>query len=322
MNRFCVVVLLAALLTSGCVRMPKTAAQDSSIAHLMLNDHHFHYQTQGDTSNPVVIVLHGGPGADSRYLTPLLQLSDEYFVVLYDQLGTGLSERVPSEQISVDTFVRDLDAFVNHFGKGEPVYLVGHSWGAMLGSRYTGQYPQKVRGLVLAEPGFIEYKQMQALQKEAGGPSISVILSLTKAWLSQWFATGDEYAKSDYFAQQAILSFQAPSELCDGKLPPMELYRFGYSNFEATIGKVMSDETFAHSLHFAEGMDQYPHAVLMLTGGCNKLTGYDYQNQFLPYYQSAELKVVPNAGHFLFNEQPELAIELIKEHFQGLSESQ
>jgi len=316
MNKYCVFVLLATLLSTGCVQMPKTVAQDESIQHLVMNEHRFHYQTQGDPSNPVVIVLHGGPGADSRYLTPLLGLSDEYFVVLYDQLGTGLSERVPSEQISVDSFVRDLDAFVDHFGKGKPVYLVGHSWGAMLGSRYTGQYPHKVSGLVLAEPGFIEYKQMQAMQEEAGGPSARAIVALTKAWLTQWFATGDEYAKADYFAQQAILSFQSPNELCDGKLPPMELYRFGYSNFEATIGKVLNDETFAHTLHFAEGMERYPNTVLMLTGGCNKLTGYDYQKQFIPYYGSAELKLVPDAGHFLFNEQPALTMELIRHHFQ------
>ena len=59
-------------------------------------------------------------------------------MVFYDQRGTGLSKRVPALDITVDQFIDDLDAFVDHFGNGKPATLVGHSWGAMLTSAYAG----------------------------------------------------------------------------------------------------------------------------------------------------------------------------------------
>ena len=89
----------------------------------------------------------------------------------------------------------------------------------MLGSQYTGRYPEKVRGLVMAEPGFIEYKQMQALQSQPGRSTVRTMFGLVKVWLTKWFATGDRYARADYFAQQAILSFQAQVNYVMEKCP-------------------------------------------------------------------------------------------------------
>ena len=69
-------------------------AQDPSIPHITINGVTFHAETFGDPANPVVIAIHGGPGVDYRSMLSLQALSDQYFVVFYDQRGTGLSPRV------------------------------------------------------------------------------------------------------------------------------------------------------------------------------------------------------------------------------------
>ena len=48
-------------------------------------------------------------------------LSDEYYVVFFDQRGSGLSPRVDQEEITLESAIADLDAIVEYFDQGEKV---------------------------------------------------------------------------------------------------------------------------------------------------------------------------------------------------------
>jgi proline iminopeptidase len=200
-----------------------TVDRDRTLPTVELAGYRFHAETFGDPERPVLIVLHGGPGADYRYLLPLKALADDYRVVFYDQRGTGLSPRVPADGITVDSFVADLDAFVDHFGRGRPVHLVGHSWGAMLASAYAGAHPRKVDRMVLAEPAFLDHSTADALQA-GGGPGIGVIWGFATAWLKKWFVRtdGDPYARDDFFLMQVLMLTQGSAQMCHGKPPVLQ----------------------------------------------------------------------------------------------------
>jgi proline iminopeptidase len=146
---------LGYVLTFGEYTVPATVAQDPSLPHITIDGVTYHAETFGDPANPVVITLHDGPGGDYKSILSLQALADEYYVVFFDQRGAGLSPRVSPEEITLDSAIADLDAIVDNYGKGEPVNLIGHSWGAMLASAYLGQHPDKVSHAVLAEPGFL-----------------------------------------------------------------------------------------------------------------------------------------------------------------------
>jgi len=140
--------------TSGDYTILPTAADDPSVPVIELNGGTFHSETFGDPGNPIVIVAHGGPGADYRSLLDLKALADDYFVAFYDQRGSGLLPRVtdPSE-LTYEKFVEDLDAFVDFYGQGQPVNLIGHSFGGDIATTYAGRFPDKVDHLVLANRG-------------------------------------------------------------------------------------------------------------------------------------------------------------------------
>ena len=119
-------IILSLTITScSSIRVRRTTDQDPSTPSMVLNGYPFHAEAFGDPQNPVVIVLHGGPGADYRYLLPLTPLAEDYYLVMYDQRSSGLSPRQPAKEIGADSFIEDLDAFVTHFGNGQPVYLLG-----------------------------------------------------------------------------------------------------------------------------------------------------------------------------------------------------
>jgi pimeloyl-ACP methyl ester carboxylesterase len=102
-------------------------------------------------ANPVLVVLHGGPGfsdtAFLRYHTP--ELENSFTIVYWDQRGTGRSYRptIPRSSMTVAQFMADLDELVDHARKRlgkDKVAILGHSWGSALGVLYAARFPEKV----------------------------------------------------------------------------------------------------------------------------------------------------------------------------------
>lgn len=290
-----------------------TVEHDATLPRMELKGYAFHAEHFGEPGNPVLIVLHGGPGADYRYLLGLKALADEYQVVFYDQRGTGLSPRVPAAEITVQSFIDDLDAFVEAFGRGRPVHLLGHSWGAMLASAYTGTHPHKVGRLILAEPAFLDASTIDVFSS-SGLPELRVIWGFATAWIGKWFVRtdGDAYAREDWFLLQVLPLTQGAGEMCDGRLPAMQAWRFGSPNFQATVGRMMDDPAFAKQLDFRKGIDAFQGPTLFLTGGCNRVVGQAHQRKLMGHFVHARLEVIPQAGHFMFNDQPERSLAAVR----------
>jgi proline iminopeptidase len=91
----------------------------------------------GPTGGRRLLVLHGGPGADHRYLLPqMLDLADDYELVFYDQRGGGQSRTDDPAPITWQTHVADLSAVASELAI-DTLELVGYSWGGLLAMLYT-----------------------------------------------------------------------------------------------------------------------------------------------------------------------------------------
>jgi proline iminopeptidase len=95
----------------------------------------------GQQGAPKLLVLHGGPGADHRYMLPqMLHLGEKFDLVFYDQRGGGQSRSDARVPITWRTHVQDMGAVVRELGL-DPLSIVGYSWGAMLGLLYATEQP-------------------------------------------------------------------------------------------------------------------------------------------------------------------------------------
>jgi len=84
-----------------------------------------------------LLVLHGGPGADHRYLLPqMLDLAKDYELIFYDQRGGGLSRTDDPAPITWQTHVEDLSAVAHELGFPN-LEIVGYSWGGLLALLYS-----------------------------------------------------------------------------------------------------------------------------------------------------------------------------------------
>lgn len=111
-----------------------------------------HLQTFGNPANPPASVLPGRQGEDFRRLLPLKDLSDCYFVVICDQRGAGLSERVPEEKLDLESFNEGTDEVRHAVAPGKSLTLSGHSYVGQLATQYAATHPGAVTQLVLIEP--------------------------------------------------------------------------------------------------------------------------------------------------------------------------
>lgn len=108
------------------------------------------YRVAGSGPGIPLLLLHGGPGVPSIYLTPLEALADERPVVFYDQLGSGQSDRPKDTSLwTIERFVKEVGQVREALGLDQ-IHLYGHSWGSMLAASYMLTRPSGVRSLVLA----------------------------------------------------------------------------------------------------------------------------------------------------------------------------
>jgi CubicO group peptidase (beta-lactamase class C family) len=94
-----------------------------------------------DTTKPVLLWLHGGPGSPEIPFVGMFQppeLESNFIVVQWDQRGTGksYSKDLSEEDMRVENFVSDTleltDLLRERFGQ-EKIFLFGHSWGSAIG---------------------------------------------------------------------------------------------------------------------------------------------------------------------------------------------
>lgn len=309
----------------GCAStslVASTAEQDRAINTIALNGAEFHVQTFGDADKPVVIVLHGGPGNDFRYLLPLQSLADDYFVVFYDQRGTGLSPRVPAEQHSLEQTISDLAAMVDHFSPAEPVNIIAHSWGAMFASGYMGQYPERINKIVLAEPGFLTPEQADVfLARTKIRMTPTLLWHASKIWLRSLSVSGPDDQARDDFMMDSLMRLDVKNHpmagyfcLVDGKAPSMEYWRSSKHAMDQIVKGAMNEDG-GIPINFADQAKRYQNKVLMITGECNQISGTEHQQRHLALFNNIELVEIKDAGHTMFSEQAEVSEGIVRKYF-------
>ena len=110
-----------------------------------------------DQDNPVVLVLHGGPGDATNpwgYAGFRTWLK-AYTVVQWDQRGTGKTlgrnRSAPAEALTIDQMVQDgveLADALRALLKKDKIILLGHSWGSVLGVLMAKRRPELFRAFV------------------------------------------------------------------------------------------------------------------------------------------------------------------------------
>ncbi|KAF2515487.1 alpha/beta hydrolase [Flavobacterium zhairuonense] len=98
----------------------------------------------------ICIFVHGGPGAWSKSFEEFggNVLEDKLKMCYYDQRGCGRSGSPSDNNYSMDRMINDIEEIRAHL-KTSKIFIIGHSFGGILATKYAEKYPQHVKGLIL-----------------------------------------------------------------------------------------------------------------------------------------------------------------------------
>ncbi len=122
---------------------------------LAINGIHLHYIDEGPADAPPVLMLHGNPTWSFYYRKLISALSGQYRVIVPDHIGMGLSEK-PDEsryEFTLARRVSDLEALLDHLNLKQPITLVLHDWGGMIGMALATRRPERIGRIVVLNTG-------------------------------------------------------------------------------------------------------------------------------------------------------------------------
>lgn len=135
-----------------------------------------------DLDKPVLLFLSGGPGGSeaARVLLFNQQLEKEFVVVIWEQRGCGKSypSLNPKTDLTLEQYTSDIieltEMLRTRFDE-EKIYLVGHSWGTIIGVRAAQQRPDLFHAYVgtaqmvdVLETDQIIYRMMMDHSRQSG----------------------------------------------------------------------------------------------------------------------------------------------------------
>jgi proline iminopeptidase len=264
-----------------------------------------------------IIYLHGGPGANTteNIMKMLIPFSEAgYDVYAYDQIGSGSSTRLANlEEYTVTRHKSDLEAIIKKI-EAEKVILIGQSWGSVLATFFVVDNPNKVEKIVMTGPGpifpintdLINLKAPDSLNikepkysNQDGKKEIYTFRDKLIKWYACTFGNklASDEEVDDFFTH--LRTSLNRSAYFDSSLAKESAGGGGYYAHVMTYNSLLNVE------NPREKMKKLKLPILILKGQ------YDNQKwgltqEYIELLPEAEMRIIPNAGHFIDIEQPEL----------------
>ncbi|MGW4339224.1 proline iminopeptidase-family hydrolase [Rhodococcus koreensis] len=193
-----------------------------------------HFRRINPGAGTPLLVVHGGPGAGSRYLRRLTGLAATRELVFYDQLGSGRSTTIDGDPAwNIERSVSEIKHLRDFLGL-TTIDIFGHSFGSWLTVEYLSTQAPGVRSVILANGAAsaadfssgvaqcvtqLSAKSRQTLARYANNPwsrDREYVEALAEFYVNHIVATHDQALKL-LDIQQASPEYRAmmgPHELC------------------------------------------------------------------------------------------------------------
>lgn len=301
-NKFLIAIAFVMLIFTSCeknlrfdedgVLVPHTVMDDPNIPSITINGIKLHSETFGNRTDPMIVALHGGPGGDYRSMLNFKDLVvDGYFVVFYDQMGSGLSTRLDKNHYTqIQQFIDELDGVIEYYHQSDAqkIVLAGHSWGAMLATAYINQKPNEIDAVILAEPGGFTWSQIEEYSSK------SRKLELFSEWTNDYvyqdqFITGNDHNTLDY-----KIALSTAGNVATGDRGSTPFWRYGaICNTESMNLAINNPE----QMDFTTNLSAYSTKVLFTYSELNTAYGKEHAEAVSDPLPNVQLEIIKGCGH-------------------------
>jgi len=138
----------------------------------------------GDDDAPPVLVLHGMAGSRRYWIPRIRPLAGRYRLLIPDLPGFGHSPK-PFVDYTMDFFIEVLSGYLDRTVDGQPLRIVAHSMGGLIGIELAARFPGRVQSLaLLSVPRYTspETAHQMLITGSASYRSILTVNSLAATW--------------------------------------------------------------------------------------------------------------------------------------------
>jgi len=241
------------------------------------------------TEPPVLICVNGMQQTMAMWRSVLKRMAGTgYRTVLFDFPNQGraaqLNRHVMTSSLSVNQQVEILRAVADHVSPGQPVALLGGSWGALIAAAYAAACPSRVSRLVL---GSFQTRPNEKLRQVARDGR-ALVEAGRGPELGELFVA--EFGGGMDTVRQSAIEAQLRS------LGP-EQYRQMYDQAKLLVDNV----DFASMVK----LERIVARTLIVNGQHDPIVDWTHTPRTAARIPSASFEIVP-AGHFLHFERPEI----------------
>jgi pimeloyl-ACP methyl ester carboxylesterase len=237
------------------------------------------------------IVVHGYLGMSDNWKTFGRQMADlGYEVHLLDLRNHGRSFH--SEEWSYEVMVQDIVNYMDHYQISKALVL-GHSLGGKAVMKLAVQYPQKVQKMIVADISPRSYApHHQDIMKALNAVDFSLkptrqeVDDIIKQYI-QDDSTRMFLLKSLYWKEPGQLAFRFNLDV--------------FNKNEEVVGEGLPVQTV------------YAGEVLFIRGGNSNYIQEKDEVLIKQHFPNSAIKTIPNAGHWLHAENPQMFFEIVTE---------
>lgn len=259
---------------------------------------------------PLLVLLHGWPQTSQCWDAVLPALAEDYRVVAPDLRGYGQTDK-PRTGYDKKTMAQDIRKLIEHLGF-RSARVVGHDRGARVAHRLALDHSELISHLSLLDiaptlhmfrhgttemaQGFWHwlFHMKDDLPELLVGPHIEEYLRFFfERWTLQRHTL--EAAIPDY-----VEAFSRPGAL-----------RAGFDDYRAT------DIDLIHDAANFDAGEKVELPVQLLWGDHGLVGGRDVVQAWKPFAPHAHGESVPDCGHFIPEEQPEILVEKLRVHLSS-----
>ena len=265
-----------------------------------------HYLDEGPPDAPPVLMLHGNPTWSFYYRNLVRALSKNHRCIVPDHIGCGLSDKPGDEKYDyrLASRVEDVDSLIKHLELSEPINLVVHDWGGMIGFAWAVQNPERITKLVILNTAAFPLPEEKRMP-----PALSLVrdLKIGEFLVLRFNAFSAIAAKvafkkpvSKEIRQAYTLPYDSPAN------------RIATARFVQDIPLSENDPGFDILLKTAEHLHLLENKPCLIAWG-EKDFVFDktFLNRWLDYYPNAEIHRYPDCGHYILEDGGPALIDII-----------
>ena len=273
-----------------------------------------HYLDEGPRDAPPVLMLHGNPTWSFYYRNLVIALRGQFRCIVPDHLGCGMSDKPDDSEYDyrLKSRVEDIATLVTHLDLKNPLTLVVHDWGGMIGFTWAVDNPDQVDKMVVLNTAAFplpEDKKMPAALSLARDTAVGAFL-VTRFNAFSGIAARVAFKKP--VSKEIRQAYKLPYDSPENRIATLRFVQ-DIPLSEKDAGFDILNNT-AERLHLLRDKP-----CLIAWGERDFVFDAPFLNKWLEYFPEAEVHRFADCGHYVLEDGGPALIDTIS-NFIGIRE--